>query len=102
MITENIKKYTLTEEEILAIKTTFEIVNELRYEEFDNYGDFYDSCLSFEDTREILKLILENNDENLEQRYFLFFFIYPNICSARPGADMPGSVETSVKKLLTN
>ena len=66
MITENIKKYTLTEEEILAIKTTFEIVNELRYEEFDNYGDFYDSCLSFEDTREILKLILENNDENLE------------------------------------
>ena len=66
MITENIKKYTLTEEEISAIKTTFEIVNELRYEEFDNYGDFYDSCLSFEDTREILKLILENNDENLE------------------------------------
>ena len=85
MITESIKKYTLTEEEISAIKTTFEIVNELRYEEFDIYGDFYGSGLSFEDTRGILKLILENNDKNLEQGYSLFFFIYPNICSARPG-----------------
>ena len=36
------------------------------YEEFDNYGEFYSTGLSIEDAREILKIILENNDKNLE------------------------------------
>ena len=66
MTIESIKKYSLTDEEIEAIRTTFKIVSELRYEEFDNYGEFYSSGLSIEDTREILKIILENNDKNLE------------------------------------
>lgn len=66
MTIESIKKYSLTDEEIEAVKTTFKVVNELRYEEFDDYGEFSSAGLSFEDTRGILKLILENNDKNLE------------------------------------
>ena len=66
MTIESIKKYSLTDEEFEAVKTTFKVVSELRYEEFDDYGEFYSSGLSFENTREILKLILENNDKNLE------------------------------------
>ena len=76
MTIESIKKYSLTDEEIEAIKTTFKIVSELRYMEFDDYGEFYSAGASIEDAREILKLILENNGKNLEQRYSLFFFIF--------------------------
>lgn len=66
MTIESIKKYSLTDEEIEAVKTTFKVVSELRYEEFDDYGEFYSSGVSIEDAREILKLILENNGKNLE------------------------------------
>ena len=66
MTIESIKKYSLTDEEIEAVKTTFKIVSELRYEEFDDYGEFYSAGASIGDAREILKLILENNGKNLE------------------------------------
>lgn len=66
MTTENIKKYSLTDEEIKAIKITLEIVSELIYEEVEDYGEFYSSGISIEDAREILKVILENNNKNLE------------------------------------
>lgn len=74
MTTESIKRYSLTDEEIEAIKTTFNVVSDLRDEEFDDYGEFYSSGISIEDAREILKMILENNNKNLEWRYSLFFF----------------------------
>ena len=75
MTIESIKKYSLTDEEIEAVKTTFKVVSDLRYGEFDDYGEFYSSGISIEDAREILKMILENNNKNLEQRYSLFFFL---------------------------
>jgi hypothetical protein len=65
MTVENIKKYTLTKEEIEAIETTLEVVRALNWEGFDNYGDFYSSGLCIEDALVILEIILENNDKNL-------------------------------------
>jgi hypothetical protein len=65
MTVENIKKYTLTKEEIEAIETTLEVVRALNWESFDNYGDFYSSGLCIEDALVILEIILENNDKNL-------------------------------------
>lgn len=66
MTVENIKKYTLTEEEISAIETTLETVRALGWEGFDSYGDFYSSGLGLTDVQEILQIILENNNKNLE------------------------------------
>ena len=98
MTIESIKKYSLTDEEIEAVKTTFKVVSELIYGEFDDYGEFYSLGISIEDAREILKMILENNNKNLEQRYSLFFF-YPKCWAS---ADTPGTGETLQKKILTN
>jgi hypothetical protein len=66
MTTENIKKYTLTEEEISAIETTLETVRALNWEDFDSYGDFHSSSIYFTDVQEFLQIILENNNKNLE------------------------------------
>jgi hypothetical protein len=66
MVITNVKKYTLTEEEISAIKTTLEVIRELSWEDFDSYGDFYGSSLCLADVQEILQITLENNDKNFE------------------------------------
>lgn len=76
MTVENIKKYTLTKEEISAIETTLEVIRALNWEGFDNYGDFYSSGLCIEDAQAILETVLENNDKKLEQRCSLFFFLF--------------------------
>ena len=66
MVTVDVKKYTLTDEEISAIQTTLEVVRELNWESFDDYGDFHSSSIYFTDVQEFLQIILENNNKNLE------------------------------------
>ena len=66
MTVENIKKYSLTDEEIEAIQTTLEIVKALGWEGFDDYEGIYGSSLCLADVQEILQIILENNNKKLE------------------------------------
>lgn len=99
MVITNVKKYTLTEEEISAIQTILEVVKELNWEDFDSYGDFYSSSICLVDVQEMLQVILDNNGKNLEQRYSLFFFLFlTEHLFCRPGALVKNLTKTFFKK----